>query len=509
VIGAAAAPDVNGAPGATGVPAAVRVLLVAAEVYPLVKTGGLGDVIGALPGALARAGADVRLLLPGYPAIAQRLHHATLVALLGPAFGAASIMVRIGRVEGIDVPVYVIDAPALYERPGNPYLDPLGQGWPDNPQRFGLLSWVAAHLGLGDIDRTWRPQVLHAHDWHAALAPAYLRLHPAARCRSVFTVHNLAFHGLFERARLPDLLLPPELFDYQGVEFHGQGSFIKAGLQFADRITTVSPSYAREIQTVEFGCGLEGVIGGRRGVLRGILNGIDTTVWDPTADPLAPAHFDADELAGKAQAKASLQRELGLAIEPGALLLTVVSRLTGQKGIDLLVQAMPALLAEGAQLAVLGSGEAAVETQLQALAATHPQAVGVRFGYDEAFAHRLIAGGDVIAVPSRFEPCGLTQLYGLRYGTLPLVRRVGGLADTVVDADPHALAQDRATGFVFHGADAPSLLAAARRALQLYRQPSRWMMVVRQAMAQNFSWHAAAQSYLQLYQELIEAPFAD
>jgi starch synthase len=244
-------------------------------------------------------------------------------------------------------------------------------------------------------------------------------------------------------------------------------------------------------------------------VLRGILNGIDTSVWDPATDPLSPAHFDTDDLSGKAQVKAALQRELGLRVEPAAPLLTVVSRLTGQKGIDLLVQAMPALLADGAQLAVLGSGDAAVETQLQALAASHPDAVGVRFGYDEAFAHRVIAGGDLIAVPSRFEPCGLTQLYGLRYGTLPLVRRVGGLADTVVDADPHAMAQDRATGFMFHGADMPSLLAAARRAMQLYRQPQRWNAIVRRAMAQDFSWHAAAQSYLQLYQELVESPFRE
>jgi starch synthase len=479
------------------------VLQVASEVYPLVKTGGLADVMAALPQALIDAGADVRLLLPGYPEIVGRLRNSTLVALLGPCFGAASIMVRSGRLDGVDVPVYVIDAPALYDRPGNPYVDANGRDWSDNALRFGALGWIAAHLALGDVDRSWRPHIVHAHDWHAGLAPVYLHGHPGARSRSVFTVHNLAFQGAFERARLGELMLPVERFTLDGLEFHGKGSFMKGALQYADRITTVSPSYAREIQTAEFGCGMDGVIRARRGLLAGILNGIDPAIWNPAADPQVPAHFDVGDLAGKARAKAALQREAGIREDPTAPLFVVVSRLTAQKGIDLVLQASGALLQDGGQLVVLGSGDAPLETALRTLAASQPARVGARFGYHEAYAHRMIAGADMILVPSRFEPCGLTQLYALRYGTLPVVRKVGGLADTVVDADTQALADDRATGFVFQDASVSGLAAAVRRALALYRQPARWTPVVRRAMRQDFSWRPAAEAYLALYRDAL------
>ncbi len=480
-----------------------RILQVGAEIYPLVKTGGLGDVMGALPSALERLGLAVRLLLPGYPALRKPLTNVSLVCRLGPAFGAASVQVLLGRLPGIDVPVYLIDAPSLYDRSGNPYVDGSGEGWADNPQRFGLLGWVAAYLALGDIDPAWRPQLVHGHDWHAGLAAAYLALHPHTDCRTVFTVHNLAFHGLFPQTLLPVLQLPESSFSSDGLEFHGEGSMIKAGLHYADAITTVSPSYAREIQTPAFGCGLEGVITQRRAQLHGILNGVDYAVWNSTTDPRLEAHFDAAHPEMKAAAKGALQRQLGLRVDPGAMLIGVVSRLTSQKGIDLLLEVLPRLLVENVQLALLGSGDVELEAACRALAAAAPGQVQVSFAYDETLAHRIIAGVDVIAVPSRFEPCGLTQLYGLRYGSLPLVHRVGGLADTVVDADDKALAADTATGFVFNAPTTQALELAVRRALTLYRQPDRWKQVVCRAMVQDFSWDGAAVAYADLYRRLL------
>lgn len=494
-------------PAAGALPAApLRVLQVAAEIYPLVKTGGLGDVFGALPPAIARQGVDVRLLLPGYPAVHAAFSEERTLATVGATFGAATITVRRGRLRDIDLPAYVIDAPALFDRPGDPYLAADGADWPDNALRFGALGWVAAHIGLGDIDPPWRPHIVHAHDWHAALACAYLALHPASACRSVYTVHNLAFHGLFAYDLLAELHLPARVFSLDGLEFFGKGSFMKAGIQYADRITTVSPNYAREIQTREFGCGLEGAIAHRAARLRGILNGVDETVWNPAADPAIAQGYDAAHPAGKAACKAALQTELGLAPAADAPLIGLVSRLTQQKGVDLMLSALPSLIADGAQFALLGSGDARIETGLRALTQQHSDRVAVRFGYDEALAHRIIAGADMIAVPSRFEPCGLTQLYGLRYGTLPLVRRVGGLADTVVDATEQALADDTATGFAFDAADAPGLRGAARRALALYRDRPRWQQVMRRAMAQKFSWNEAAEKYVAVYRELVAAP---
>jgi len=486
-----------------------RVLHVGAEIYPLIKTGGLADALGALPSALALSGTDVRLLLPGYPAVLQALPDSTVIGTLGPAFGAASLVVRLGRLTGIDLPAYVIDAPALFDRPGNPYLGTDGREWKDNPLRFGALGWMAAHLGLGDVDRSWRPEIVHGHDWHAGLACAHLAQHPNPGCRSVFTVHNLAFQGLFPKDLLPSLLLPEASFVFDGLEFHGQGSAIKAGLQYADHITTVSPTYAREIQTPEFGCGLEAVIAHRSAVLSGILNGVDYTVWNPANDPLLEARFDpsgapAQLRAGKARAKQALQRQLGLEPVRERLLLGVVSRLTAQKGIDLLIEALPHVVPHGVQLALLGSGDGKMEADLSALAATHPRSIGLRLGYDESLAHRIIAGADVIVVPSRFEPCGLTQLYGLRYGTLPLVRSVGGLADTVVDASPSAIAAGTATGFTFAAATTTDLLATIRRAEQVLRSPAAWLAMMKQAMAQDFSWTKAATAYRAIYDQLTE-----
>ena len=480
----------------------MRVLQVAAEVFPLVKTGGLADVVGALPQALIAAGADVRLVLPGFAAIADAVLHQKTILSLGPLFGAARISVRLGQLPYSQVPVYVIDAPYLYRRGGGPYQADDGSEWPDNLQRFALLGWVAAHLAAGEIDEAWTPEVLHAHDWHAAMACAYVAAHPPTRAATMFTVHNLAYQGLFAQRDFHLLGLPSGLMDSQGLEFHGQLSFMKAGLKFADRITTVSPTYAREIAHAEVGFGLDGVIRGRAADVSGILNGVDGEVWDPETDTSLPARYTRDDLAGKALCKEALQRRLGLTLDARAPLFGVVSRLTSQKGLDLVLAALPSLLARGGQLVVLGSGDLALEAAFTVVAAAHPRRVAVRIGYDESAAHLIIAGCDVMLVPSRFEPCGLTQLYGLRYGTLPLVRRVGGLADTVVDADAAALAEDRATGFAFGAATQLELEAAIARATQLFAQPEPWRQAMRRAMAQDFSWAGSARQYLAQYREM-------
>ena len=492
-------------PAAPAPNAAPRVLHVAAEVFPLVKTGGLADVVAALPVAQVEQGADVRLLLPGYPAVIESVQGARQVIDIGACFGALRVRLLLGRMPGSALPVYVVDAPYLYRRRGGPYQGADGEEWPDNLQRFALLGWVAAHLAADDADPAWVPEIVHAHDWHAAMACAFVAEHLPTGAASVFTVHNLAFQGLFPMHDWPLLGLASRLMSPAGLEYHGQLSFMKAGLKFADRITTVSPNYAQEIATHEFGCGLDGVIRGRGAAVSGILNGIDDAVWNPATDPAIAQRYDAGRLAGKAACKRALQAELGLSPDPGALLMVVVSRLTAQKGMDLLLAALPELLPQGVQLAVQGTGDPALEAAFRMAEQAHPGRVQVHVGYDEARAHRLVAGADVIAVPSRFEPCGLTQLYGLRYGTLPLVRRVGGLADTVTDADEAALAQGRATGFAFDAASPRALLQAAARALALWRDPPTWQAMMRRGMGQPLSWRQPAQQYLALYHEALRA----
>ncbi len=484
----------------------MKVLHVAAEVFPLIKTGGLADVAGALPPALAQRGVDVRLILPGLPAISDAVLHQKKVCEIGPAFGAGRVTLRLGTMPYTHLPVYVVDSPYLYRRGGSPYQSSNGQEWLDNLQRFAALGWAAAHVAAGDLDPDWTPDVMHAHDWHAAMSCAYVASHPATAAGSVYTVHNLAYQGLFAQADFPLLGLPARFMTPQALEFHGHLSFMKAGLQFADRITTVSPTYAHEIATHEFGNGLDGVIRSRVADVSGILNGVDGEVWNPETDPALATRYTADDMAGKAACKAALQAELGLAADPSALLLGVVSRLTPQKGLDLVIAAVPGLLRRGVQLAIQGSGDPSLEAAFRAAAQAHPDRVAVRIGYDEGFAHKLVAGCDVMLVPSRFEPCGLTQLYALRYGTLPLVRRTGGLADTVVHAGDDALQHDRATGFSFDAATPAALEGAVDRALQVHSQPVLWRQVMRRAMAQDFSWGGAALAYTRLYEDVIEQP---
>jgi starch synthase len=488
-----------------------RVLHVAAEIYPFVKTGGLADVLGALPAAQAAAGAEVRVLLPGLPALVQVLREPQVVAkVLAPWGGAPAEIVR-GRLDApplADVPAYLLRHDALYHRPGTPYGDGSGHAFVDNHRRFALLGFAASRLAEG-VDAAWAPDVVHGHDWHAGLAFAYLGVGRAAkrhRAAGVFTIHNLAFQGLFEHRHFVELGLPAQVWSLQGLEFHGQLSFMKAGLQYADRITTVSPSYAREIQGVELGCGLDGLLRERGAVLSGILNGVDDAVWDPATDAAIAAPYSADKPTAKAACKAALQRECGLEERDDALLFAAVSRLTEQKGLQLLLPAIDALVTRGGQLVVLGSGDAAIEGALRRAATAHPKAVALRQGYDEALSHRIFAGSDVTLVPSRFEPCGLTQMYALRYGSLPLVRRTGGLADTVTDCTLEDLADERATGFVFERFDSADLERALRRAFTLWQRPREWRAVRKRGMQQRFGWNEAAARYLALYRDAAPAP---
>ena len=483
----------------------MRILQVSAELFPLLKTGGLADVAGALPLALAAAGEDVRVLLPGFPAIAAGVADTVQVAGFAAPWGER-VHLRFGRIPiagAPDIRAYVIDAPALYDRPGNPYEDPGRQPYGDNHRRFALLGWAGAQIAQG-LDPFWQPEVVHAHDWHAALAPAYMAFaQPTGRPRvgSVFTVHNLAYQGLFAAWHFAELGLPSAAFSVNGLEYHGQLSFMKGGLVHADKLTTVSPTYAREIQGEEQGCGLDGLLRSRAHVLSGILNAVDDKIWNPAVDTLIPQRFDSRRLAGKARCKLVLQEGLGLDPKADAPLFVVVSRLTEQKGLRLVLGGLDPLLAQGGQLAVLGSGDAPLEAAFRERASAAPKSVSVTLGYSEALAHRLFGGGDVTLVPSLFEPCGLTQMYGLKYGSLPLVHRVGGLADTVVDATLEDMASGEATGFCFDAFDGGAYARAVRRAFALYRRPADWRAVRASAMGRPADWATAAGRYLDVYAE--------
>lgn len=469
-----------------------RVLSVASECVPLVKTGGLADVVGALPRALAGTGWDMRVLLPAYRALRTTAKDWPAVWEEPDLWGGTG---RVLAGEEAGVPLLLLDAPHLYDRAGGPYSGPAGEH-PDNAIRFAALSWVGARIAREGLTG-WKPDVLHAHDWQAGLAPAYLAYHGSGGCKSVITIHNIAFQGWAPGHMLGILRLPDHAFHADALEYYGGISTLKAGLVTADRITTVSPSYAAEIMREEFGMGLQGVIANRADVVSGILNGVDTESWSPQVeDP----PFGPKALAGKAACRAKLCEEFGLEV-PGPLAI-VVSRLTDQKGIDLLPQVIPDFILGGGGLIVLGSGDPGMEAAMRDLAARFPGRVAVRIGYDEKLSHRLFAGADAVLVPSRFEPCGLTQMYGLRYGTLPVVSLVGGLADTVIGATPATLAAGAATGVTFHPVDALAFGRAMAQLLDLYRQPKLWARLRANAMAHPVGWETSAAAYAGLYQRL-------
>lgn len=479
----------------------MRVLSVASEVYPLIKTGGLADVAGALPPALARRGIEVRTLLPGYPAVMKKLGPDTRLLHDYQALLGVPARLLAATVEGLEL--VIIDSPPLYDRPGGPYGDPSGRDHPDNWRRFGALGRAAVDIAMGLVPE-FLPDLVHAHDWQAGLAPAYLRFYGVPR-PSVMTIHNIAFQGGFPPSVFQALELPPQAAGLHGVEFHGGVGYLKAGIANASAITTVSPTYAEEIKTPAYGMGLDGLISARASELHGIVNGIDTTVWNPETDPHLPATYSARKLAARAQNRTALAGRFGLHNDDSPLFV-LVSRLTWQKGIDLLAWITAQdIVRAGHRLAVLGSGDSGLETTFRALAAEFPGRVGAVIGYDEPLAHLMQAGGDAILIPSRFEPCGLTQLYGLRYGCVPIVARTGGLADTVIDANIAALNAGAATGFQFTPVDAAPLAAAIRRATGLMRDRPAWTALQRQGMKSDVSWDKSAAAYADLYASLLPA----
>ncbi len=484
----------------------MRVLFVTAEAYPLAKTGGLADVSRALPMALMGRGVDVRLLLPGYPGAFTRIEKPRFVAKLDPILGVADATLVSGKLPDTDLPVWLVDAPSLYHRSGNLYQDENDCDWPDNALRFAFLSHVAAKLAMERTKIAWKPDVVHANDWHAGLLPLLLASEKEPRPSTVFTTHNMAFQGNFSLEVLPAIGIPDDCFSSGGIEFYGQISFLKAGLQYADRVTTVSPNYAKEILTPEFGCGLDGLLHARSEDFSGILNGIDEMLWNPATDYHIPHNFRASDISGKRACKSALQRKMGLPVSPETPLIGFVSRLTHQKMADVISQALPWIAEQDAQFVLVGEGDPALETAFSDAQARYPDNLAVTIGYNEPLAHLLQAGSDILLAPARFEPCGLTQLYALRYGALPIVRRTGGLADTVVNADSLTMADRTATGFVFEDADLPSLIDALERALALYCEPLAWRRLQLQAMAQNYSWDASAEKYLSLYHAVSGVP---
>lgn len=469
-----------------------KVLSVASECVPFIKTGGLADVVGALPGALAPLGWEMRVLLPAYAGLRDLLGGMAEVWVEGDLFGGVGRVFQ-GRVQGLDL--MLLDAPHLYDRAGGPYVGPGGDWW-DNPQRFAALSWVAARMAREGV-AGWKPDILHVHDWQTGFAPAYLRYYGTGGVKSVLTIHNIAFQGWADARLMAELRLPPDQFYPAGLEYYGNLSSLKAGLVTADKITTVSPTYANELMRAEFGMGLQGVIAARAADMSGILNGVDTALWDPGAEENG---FTPRSMAGKARARAALCAEFGVDV-PGPLAI-VVSRLTDQKGIDLLPEALPDFIAAGGGLVILGSGDPALEAAMKALAAAYPGRVALQIGYDEGLSHRMFAGGDAVLVPSRFEPCGLTQMYGLRYGTVPVVAATGGLADTVIGASPATLAAGAATGVVFHPTDGLAFRQALMKLVALHADRKLWAKVQKNAMAHPVGWEPSAAAYAALYEGL-------
>ncbi|NVK31333.1 MAG: glycogen synthase GlgA [Gammaproteobacteria bacterium] len=471
----------------------MNVLSVTSECVPLIKTGGLADVAGALPKALAPLGIDMRTLLPAYQAIAQT--EGEVVMRFDDLMGGAA---ELRQCQVAEHTVYLLVAPHLYQRGGGPYVDEFGHDYHDNAERFAALCQVAAYIARDGINGSWTPDVMHCHDWQAGLTPLYCKLHDCTQ-PSILTIHNMAFQGVFDPSVMEPLGLPAWVYSADHIEYYGKISTLKAAMVFADKITTVSPTYAQELADPHFGMGLEGVIQKRAADVLGILNGIDTDTWDPETEAYP---YGRTTLKRKATAKAALAKEFEL--DGTGPIAIVVSRLSQQKGLDLLLDALPDYLDQGGELALLGSGDPALEHTFRELRNRYPGKVGVEIGYNEGLSHRMFAGGDMVLIPSRFEPCGLTQLYGLRYGTLPVVSRTGGLADTVIHANHAALNANVATGFVCNANSASALSGVLNHALALYQTPKRWQALQRNAMKQSVDWSVSASAYAALYQSLIE-----
>ncbi len=475
----------------------MKVLSVSSEVFPLIKTGGLADVAGALPIALKRFGIETKTLMPGYPAVMKVIRDPVVRMRFDDLLGEPATVLEVNH-EGLDI--LVLDAPAYYDRSGGPYLDATGKDYHDNWRRFAALSLAGAEIAAG-LMPGWKPDVVHAHDWQAAMTPVYMRFYPTPELPSILTIHNIAFQGQFSAEIFSGLRLPPQAFSVEALEYYGNIGFLKGGLKTAHAITTVSPSYAGEILTSEFGMGLEGVIASRIEALHGIVNGIDHEVWDPATDAVLQTHYTGATLKNRAANRAAVQEFFGLH-DDNAPIFCIISRLTWQKGMDLIAACADEIVAMGGKLAILGSGDPALEGSLLAASARHPGRIGVSIGYNEPMSHLMQAGSDAIIIPSRFEPCGLTQLYGLRYGCVPIVAHTGGLADTVIDANHAALAAKVATGIQFSPVTASRLLQAIRRALHLYTDQKVWTQLQKQGMKSDVSWEKSAERYAALYSSL-------
>ena len=482
----------------------MNLLFAASELFPLIKTGGLADVAHSLPNAVAELGVDVRVVLPAYRQVLSHIGKCEVLGWLKLSGGREVRVLETSHPE-VDAPLWLVDAPGYFDRPGNPYTNAEGHDWPDNPVRFTLFSEAAALLAVDALDLGWRADTVHANDWQTGLVPAFLSAEESAP-RTLFTVHNLAYDCQFDFGTFQGLHLPGHWWSVERAEFYGRFSMLKAGLTFSEVITTVSPSYAREIRSPEYGYGYADILQANAGKLVGILNGIDDRTWDPRTDPHLATRYHVN---GKIRAAKQANRTALLgalhapaeAIEHAGPLVGSVGRLVYQKGVDLLLGAIPPLLSSSnAQFVLMGTGEARLEQQLRHLAQQHPGRVFYHIGYSETLAHRLEAGCDIFAMPSRYEPCGLNQMYSLRYGTPPVVRATGGLADTVTDATPRNIARREANGFVFNEASSVALQHALERAFAVYETPKQWMKIVKNGMRGDYGWRKSAQSYLQLYQ---------
>ncbi|MCM2476300.1 glycogen synthase GlgA [Rhizobium sp. CG5] len=479
------------------------VLSVTSEIYPLIKTGGLADVTGALPKALLGHGVKIRTLVPGYSRLRPLLKNRLPLLVFDDLLGEPAALHAL-EIDGLDL--FVLDAPQLYDRPGGPYIDGQGHDHADNWKRFAVLSLAGAEIAQGALPG-WKPDVVHTHDWQTALTSVYMR-EMGSTTPVVLTIHNLAFQGQFSSSLLPAIGLPPQAYAMDGLEYYGDISFLKGGLLTADYITAVSPTYAREILSARFGMGLEGVLSERMDRLRGIVNGIDQEIWDPASDPYLVAPFDLKTLGWKGPNKQHLLERFGLDTDEGPLF-SAISRLTWQKGMDMLAETADEIMAGGGKLIVLGQGDRDIEQALLDVAGRFPGRMAVEIGYDEETAHMIHGGADAIIQPSRFEPCGLTQLYALRYGCVPIVSRTGGLSETIIDANDAAMSARAATGFQFHPVAAPALRDALRRALDAYRVPKDWRRLQLQGMRADYSWERSAAQYADIYKTLLkQAPHA-
>jgi starch synthase len=475
-----------------------KILFASSETHPLIKTGGLADVAGSLPIALAELGQDIRIIMPNYQAIknCEAGHYLCTVRV-----NNCDVHLLETRLPNSEVIVWLVDYPPFFNFPGNPYHDESGKPWANIGDRFALFCRIVVEVAMNRAYLDWQPDVVHCNDWQTGLIPALLSIenNPPA---TIFTIHNMAYQGLFPSSTYTLLNLPGQLWHQDGLEYHGMLSFIKGGLRFANRITTVSHTYAQEIQTPEFGYGLEGLLAYRHTVLSGIINGIDTSVWDPATDTTIAKNYTSKTLKNKQENKLHLQNSLGLPVNAEIPVFGLIGRLVDQKGIDLVLSCLTEMTSLPLQFVLLGSGDKSIELKLEDFARLYPEKMAITIGYNEPLAHQIEAGADVFLMPSRFEPCGLNQMYSQRYGTLPIVRKTGGLADSVIDALPESIQAGTASGFVFNDAVPGALLEAIKRSLVLFADKSAWQKIQRSAMSKDFSWQNSASKYLALYSEI-------